>query len=57
MTTTTANAAVVASFFGTRLKNQSSSWSVPTGMTELGDVTVAGSNTTGSRNGSLDYVI
>ena len=51
VTTTAANATLVASYFGYMSKSTRTTWSAPAGMTEIGDA----ANSSGSRSSSLDY--
>jgi hypothetical protein len=53
VTTTTANAMLVASYFGSKGAGTSTVWTPPAGMTEIGDA----SDRTGTRSGSLDDAI
>jgi hypothetical protein len=53
VTTSAPGAAVVASYFGYISKGTPTSWTPPSGMTELGDA----ANTSGSRSGSVDAVV
>src|SRR4051794_17391883 len=53
VTTTAPGAAVVASYFGYVARGTPTSWTPPSGMTELGDA----ANTSGSRSGSVDAVV
>ena len=53
LTTTTAGDMLVAGFYGYRGNGGGTSWTPPSGMTELGDA----SNSTGSRSGSLDGTV
>ncbi|MDX6628449.1 MAG: hypothetical protein QOH00_695 [Gaiellales bacterium] len=50
VTTTAANDALVASYFGYRSGGAGTTWAAPAAMTELGDATNGG-----SRSGSMDY--
>jgi hypothetical protein len=53
VTTSAANATLVSSYFGYMNKSTPTTWSPPTGMTEIGDA----ANTSGSRSSSLDYAV
>jgi hypothetical protein len=50
VTTTAANATLVASYYGYRTKGTDTTWTAPTGMTELADAV----NASGSRSGTVD---
>jgi hypothetical protein len=53
VTTTTANAMLVSSYFGYKSNGMPTVWTPPAGMTEIGDA----SDPTGIRSGSLDHAI
>ena len=50
LTTTATNTMLAASYFGYRRDGRSTTWTPPSGMTELGDAT----NSSGSRSGAVD---
>jgi hypothetical protein len=53
VTTTTADAMLVASYFGSERTGTPTVWTPPAGMTEIGDA----SDSTGSRSGSVDHAM